>query len=144
MCSFQESLTVLLSRCLYHPCRTPSISAVYRPPAGVFHCFFSQYFIARRWRFSPRDGSKLTMRERGLIAWIGPRGIVAAAVASLFALRLETENGSAANCWGRRSSASSCRVLVQSFTARRLALRWKLAEEQPARRDHRRLGSGRG
>jgi CPA1 family monovalent cation:H+ antiporter len=34
-------------------------------------------------------GSDLTLRERILIAWIGPRGIVAAAVAAIFALRLE-------------------------------------------------------
>ncbi len=31
----------------------------------------------------------LTLRERAFVAWIGPRGIVAAAVASLFALELE-------------------------------------------------------
>ncbi|MFT4713998.1 MAG: CPA1 family monovalent cation:H+ antiporter [Candidatus Azotimanducaceae bacterium] len=34
-------------------------------------------------------GSSLTMQERLLISWIGPRGIVCAAVAALFALRLE-------------------------------------------------------
>jgi len=34
-------------------------------------------------------GSDLTFKERLLISWIGPRGIVAAAVAALFALRLE-------------------------------------------------------
>ncbi|WP_395835713.1 cation:proton antiporter [Cystobacter fuscus] len=34
-------------------------------------------------------GSKLSWRERGFISWLGPRGIVAAAVASLFATRLE-------------------------------------------------------
>ena len=34
-------------------------------------------------------GSDLNFREKLLISWIGPRGIVAAAVASLFALRLE-------------------------------------------------------
>ena len=34
-------------------------------------------------------GSDLNIREILLISWIGPRGIVAAAVASLFALRLE-------------------------------------------------------
>ena len=33
--------------------------------------------------------SDLTFREKFLIAWIGPRGIVAAAVAAVFALRLE-------------------------------------------------------
>ena len=35
--------------------------------------------------------SDLKPREKLLIAWIGPRGIVAAAVASLFAIRLEAE-----------------------------------------------------
>jgi NhaP-type Na+/H+ or K+/H+ antiporter len=34
-------------------------------------------------------GSQLTFKERLLISWIGPRGIVCAAVAALFALRLE-------------------------------------------------------
>lgn len=34
-------------------------------------------------------GSALSWRERGFIAWLGPRGIVAAAVSSLFATRLE-------------------------------------------------------
>jgi NhaP-type Na+/H+ or K+/H+ antiporter len=34
-------------------------------------------------------GSKFSWRELGFIAWLGPRGIVAAAVASLFATRLE-------------------------------------------------------
>jgi len=35
-------------------------------------------------------GTTLSWRERVLIAWIAPRGIVAAAVASLFAIRLES------------------------------------------------------
>jgi len=34
-------------------------------------------------------GSALTWRERALIAWVAPRGIVAAAVSALFALQLE-------------------------------------------------------
>lgn len=34
-------------------------------------------------------GSKLSWRERAFIAWIGPRGIVAAAIASFFAVRLQ-------------------------------------------------------
>jgi NhaP-type Na+/H+ or K+/H+ antiporter len=36
-------------------------------------------------------GSTLTMRERAFIAWLAPRGIVAAAVASLFAEQLTNE-----------------------------------------------------
>src|SRR3546814_4983579 len=34
-------------------------------------------------------GGKLSWRERTLIAWIAPRGIVAASVSALFALKLE-------------------------------------------------------
>lgn len=37
-------------------------------------------------------GSSLSFRERFMVAWIGPRGIVCAAVAALFALRLEEMN----------------------------------------------------
>ncbi|MGM0913964.1 MAG: cation:proton antiporter [Pseudomonadota bacterium] len=36
-------------------------------------------------------GSGLELREKALLAWISPRGIVAAAVASLFALKLEEQ-----------------------------------------------------
>jgi NhaP-type Na+/H+ or K+/H+ antiporter len=36
-------------------------------------------------------GGGLSWRERALVAWIAPRGIVAAAVSALFALRLERE-----------------------------------------------------
>ncbi len=42
-------------------------------------------------------GSQLTWQERFMIAWIGPRGIVAAAVAALFALRLAEEGFPHAN-----------------------------------------------
>ena len=35
-------------------------------------------------------GSDFTLKEKALVAWIGPRGIVAAAVSAVFALRLET------------------------------------------------------
>ena len=34
-------------------------------------------------------GTQLSMKEQGFLAWLAPRGIVAAAVASLFAFRLE-------------------------------------------------------
>ncbi|MEL7371768.1 MAG: NAD-binding protein, partial [Myxococcota bacterium] len=36
-------------------------------------------------------GSDLTLKQRTFVGWIGPRGIIAAAVASLFAGRLEAE-----------------------------------------------------
>lgn len=37
-------------------------------------------------------GSDLNWRERALIGWVAPKGIVAAAISSLFALRLEEHN----------------------------------------------------
>ena len=48
-------------------------------------------FIARPIAvFISSIGSDLSFREKLLISWIGPRGIVCAAVAALFALRLES------------------------------------------------------
>jgi NhaP-type Na+/H+ or K+/H+ antiporter len=47
-------------------------------------------FIARPLAvFVSTIGSELNFKERLMIAWIGPRGIVCAAVAALFAIRLE-------------------------------------------------------
>lgn len=47
------------------------------------------HFIARPLKIiSATLGTSLTWQEKTLIAWIGPRGIIAAAVSALFALRL--------------------------------------------------------
>ena len=49
-------------------------------------------FIARPLSvFISTAGSKLNWRERAMLSWIAPRGIVAAAVSALFALRLEQQ-----------------------------------------------------
>ena len=42
-------------------------------------------------------GSELTMREKFFLAWVAPRGIVAAAIASLFAMELATQGITAAS-----------------------------------------------
>ncbi|WP_280554298.1 hypothetical protein [Halomonas sp. 25-S5] len=46
-------------------------------------------------------GSGLDWREKALLAWISPRGIVAAAVASLFAFKLEAQGLEGPRCWCR-------------------------------------------
>jgi len=47
-------------------------------------------FIARPLKVAASfRGSDFTWREKAMVAWIGPRGIVAAAVSAVFALRLE-------------------------------------------------------
>ncbi|MFO1507654.1 MAG: sodium:proton antiporter [Lysobacterales bacterium] len=51
--------------------------------------YLSAQFVARPLSvFLATAGSQLTWRERGLVAWVAPRGIVAAAVSAVFALRL--------------------------------------------------------
>ncbi|QNK03240.1 cation:proton antiporter [Dyella telluris] len=77
-------------------------------------------------------GSALNWRERALIAWIAPRGIVAAAVSALFALKLE-----ALGMPGAKQLVPLVFILIigtvvlQSATARPLARWLKVAEPDP-------------
>ena len=69
-------------------------------------------------------GGTLTWRERALIAWIAPRGIVAAAVSALFALRLENAGFAGAELLVPLTFALIIgTVVLQSATAAPLA-RW--------------------
>jgi NhaP-type Na+/H+ or K+/H+ antiporter len=62
-------------------------------------------------------GSGLSWRERAFIAWIGPRGIVAAAVASFFAVRLqEAEFGGGDELRALVFSVIALTVVVQGLT----------------------------
>ncbi|HEX7817259.1 cation:proton antiporter [Dyella sp.] len=78
-------------------------------------------------------GSNLTWRERALIAWIAPRGIVAASVSSLFALRLSSIEHMA----GAEALVPLVFILIigtvvlQSATSRPLGLWLKVAEPEP-------------
>lgn len=131
---FKESLTVLLVSLLFIVLAARLDLASFQALGWGFPLFlFAVLFVARPMAvFLSATGSKLSFAERGLIAWIGPRGIVAAAVASLFALRLEAEQVPGGELLVPAIfSIIIASVLVQSFTARRLALRLKLAEEQP-------------
>ncbi|WP_114241372.1 sodium:proton antiporter [Dyella sp. C9] len=77
-------------------------------------------------------GSALSWRERTLIAWVAPRGIVAAAVSALFALKLET-----LGLPGAHHLVPLVFILIigtvvlQSATARPLARWLKVAEPDP-------------
>ena len=77
-------------------------------------------------------GSDLNWREKTLIAWIGPRGIVAAAVAAVFALRLE-EVGylNAQFIVPLTFTIIIGTVVIQSATAAPLAKLLKVAEPPP-------------
>jgi NhaP-type Na+/H+ or K+/H+ antiporter len=77
-------------------------------------------------------GSALSWRERVLIGWVAPRGIVAASVSALFALRLD-----ALGVAGAEALVPLVFILIigtvvlQSTTARPLALWLRVAEPEP-------------
>ncbi|MBM7334457.1 MAG: sodium:proton antiporter [Alcanivorax sp.] len=77
-------------------------------------------------------GSSLNWREKALLAWIAPRGIVAAAVSALFAQRLQ-ENGveGAELLVPLTFMVIIGTVALQSVTARPLARLLKVAEPGP-------------
>lgn len=75
---------------------------------------------------------KYNWRERALVSWVAPRGIVAAAVSSLFALRLqEAGYAEAGMLVSYTFLIIIVTVVVQSFTARPVARLLGLMEEEP-------------
>ncbi|HEY8682708.1 MAG TPA: sodium:proton antiporter [Rhodanobacter sp.] len=77
-------------------------------------------------------GSGLSWRERALIGWVAPRGIVAASVSALFALRLDALGVAGAGALVPLVFTLIIgTVILQSATARPLALWLKVAEPEP-------------
>lgn len=77
-------------------------------------------------------GSNLNLRERLLLGWIAPRGIVAAAIASLFALRLDELGYAGADLLVPLTfTVIIGTVVLQSATARPLARLLGVAEPEP-------------
>ncbi|WP_367607801.1 cation:proton antiporter [Legionella sp. W05-934-2] len=77
-------------------------------------------------------GSKLSLREKALLCWIAPRGIVAAAIASLFALKLEIMHfPEAEKIVPLTFLIIFATVILQSITARWVALKLKVADPEP-------------
>ncbi|WP_194791681.1 cation:proton antiporter [Pseudomonas sp. UFMG81] len=78
-------------------------------------------------------GSSLNWRERALLAWIAPRGIVAAAVSAIFAIRLHEAGHEGALLLVPLTFAVIIgTVVLQSATARPLARLLKVAEPAPS------------
>ncbi len=77
-------------------------------------------------------GSKLPMAERHLLAWIAPRGIVAAAICALFAIKLEAIGfPQASKMMPLTFMVIIGTVLLQSATARPIAKWLKVVEPEP-------------
>ncbi|MEM9758440.1 MAG: sodium:proton antiporter [Pseudomonadota bacterium] len=76
--------------------------------------------------------SGYSWQQKALISWVAPRGIVAAAVSSLFALRLEESGHAGASILVALTFlVIISTVLLQSFTARPLTRALGLAEAEP-------------
>lgn len=131
---FKESLSVLLISGLFiilaarlNPAELKSLGWA---AVGVF---LAIQFIARPLKILVATwGSSLSWRERGLLAWIAPRGIVAAAIAALFAIRLESQGYSQAPLLVPLTFLVIIgTVVLQSATARPFARLLKVAEPEP-------------
>lgn len=90
---FKEQLTVLLLGMLFVLLAADVRVAQVRSLgwAGVATVLALMFVVRPLNILAGTLGSDLTWRERGFLAWLAPRGIVAAAVASLFAQTLEEE-----------------------------------------------------
>ena len=89
--SFKENLTVLLISALFILLAArldfAHVQALGWPALALL--LLMQFVIRPLMVFICGHGTDLNWREKALISWIGPRGIVAAAVSGLFALQLE-------------------------------------------------------
>lgn len=90
-------------------------------------------FIARPLSvFVSSAGSDLTVREKLMISWVGPRGIVAAAVSALFAIKLEEKGLADANLLVPLTFIVIVgTVIIQSTTAKYIANFLKVNEPSP-------------
>ena len=77
--------------------------------------------------------SGLDWREKAFLSWLAPRGIVAAAVSSIFALRMATDDpgSSADQLVAATFLVIIGTVVIYGFTAFPLAKRLGLAEDDP-------------
>jgi len=128
---FKESLSLLLISGLFiilaARLQPGDITTMGWPALGVLAVV---QFVARPLKVALSTwGSNLELRERALLAWIAPRGIVAAAVAALFALKLEAEGYAAARDLVPLTFLVIVgTVVLQSATARWLARALGVAE----------------
>ncbi|MEM7365036.1 MAG: sodium:proton antiporter [Pseudomonadota bacterium] len=132
---FKESLSVLLISGLFILLAARiDVSGILAVGAPAIYLLLVIMLVARPLSVLVSSlGSSLTWQERTLIAWIGPRGIVCAAVAALFALKLEAEGVSeAALMVPLAFMVIIGTVVIQSVTAKPLAHYLGVRDPAPA------------
>lgn len=132
--SFKESLTLVLVAALFIVLAARlDVSKLYALGWGALGVFAIIQLIGGPLRsFLSAMNSKLNLREKIYLGWVFPRGIVAAAVSSIFALRLEQS--------GMQDADSLVplvfmiiigTVILQSVSARPMARWLRVAEPSP-------------
>lgn len=132
--NFKESLSVLLISLLFIVLAARVDFAPFTEVGwGAPVLFLVILFIARPivvW--ASALGSKLSWQEKTLLSWVAPRGIVAAAVSALFALRLDELGFEHANLLVPLTFMVIIgTVVLQSATARSLANYLGVSEPEP-------------
>jgi len=131
---FKETLSVLLISVLFivlaARLRFDQLTVLGMGAVGVFALL---QFVARPLKVAVATyGSSLTWRERALLGWIAPRGIIAAAVSALFAPRLQEIGFDKADLLVPLTFVIIIgTVVLQSATARTLARLLDVAEPAP-------------
>ena len=131
---FKESLSVLLISGLFILLAARiELEQFAQLGWGAIALFITIQFIARPAKvFVSTLGSTLDWQERILLAWIGPRGIVAAAITALFAIRLQQQGHEGAELLVPLAFTIIIgTVVLQSATAGILARLLEVAEPEP-------------
>lgn len=129
--NFKEDLSILLISGLFILLAARlNFDSFQQLGMGAVMLFLFIQLIARPVKvFLSTIGSDLTWQEKTMISWIGPRGIVAAAVTALFALRLQDMGVENADLLVPLAFAIIIgTVLVQGSTAKFIANRLGVAE----------------
>lgn len=131
---FKESLSILLISGLFIILAARIDFALFEQLGwSALGIFVALQFFARPLKIVLATvGSPLNWRERALLSWIGPRGIVAAAISAVFGLRLEQAGfADAAYLVPLSFMVIIGTVVLQGATARPLARLLRVAEPEP-------------
>jgi NhaP-type Na+/H+ or K+/H+ antiporter len=131
--NFKESLSILLISLLFILLAARiDLNSLAGLGWQVFFVFLAIQFLARPLNVVVSAlGSELSWPERHLLAWVAPRGIVAAAVSALFAIQLETAGFADAHLLVPLTFfVIIATVLLQSATARPIAYWLGVAEPE--------------
>jgi NhaP-type Na+/H+ or K+/H+ antiporter len=132
--SFKESLSLLLiSGVFILLAARLDVNELGRLGWPAVYVFLAIQFVARPLKVAVSTlGSTLNWRERALLAWIAPRGIVAAAVSALFALRLQEQGMPQADLLVPLTFMVIIGTVVLQSASARFIARWlNVAEPDP-------------